>query len=79
MCLLRYSHSRVQSGRNTVCLHLFLDFSHVLIFLPFIPVTLTDYFGLSDACVQILTVVKMVVCLIQDILYIYRTSLLEFV
>jgi hypothetical protein len=62
MCLLWYPHSRVQSGRKIVCLHFFLDFSHVFIFLPLIPVMFTDYFGISDACRQILTVVKMVVC-----------------
>jgi hypothetical protein len=32
-------------AENTVQLHLFLDCSHVLIFLPFIPVIFTDYFG----------------------------------
>ena len=45
VCCIRYPHSRMRSIRNIVRLHLFFDCSHVFIFLPFIPVIFTDYFG----------------------------------
>ena len=45
LCCIRYPHSRMKSIRNMVWLHLFIDCSHVFIFLPFIPVIFTDYFG----------------------------------
>ena len=43
--LIQYPQSREESGRNIGPLHLLLDCSHVVIFLPFIPVIFTDYFG----------------------------------
>ena len=45
LCCIRHPHSRMRSIRNIVRLHLFFDCSHVFIFLPFIPVIFTDYFG----------------------------------
>jgi hypothetical protein len=45
VCRIRYPLSRMRSIRNMVRLHLFFDCSHVFIFLPFIPVIFTDYFG----------------------------------
>ena len=45
LCCIRHPHSRMRSIRNIVWLHLFFDCSHVFIFLPFIPVIFTDYFG----------------------------------
>jgi hypothetical protein len=45
VCRIRYPHSRIRSIRNMVRMHLFFDCSHVFIFLPFIPVIFTDYFG----------------------------------
>ena len=42
---MQYPHSRMRSIGNMVRLHLFFDCSHVFIFLPFIPVIFTDYFG----------------------------------
>ena len=45
VCRIRYPHSRMRSIGNMVRLHLFFDCSHIFIFLPFIPVIFTDYFG----------------------------------
>ena len=45
VCCIWYPHSRMRSIGNMVQLHLFFDCSHVFIFLPFIPVIFTDYFG----------------------------------
>jgi hypothetical protein len=51
MQVMRVLYLRVRSGRNIVWLYLFPDHAHVLIALPFIPVTLTDHLG-SFGCLR---------------------------
>ena len=51
-------------------LHFFIDCSHVLIFYHSFQSSLLTILGLSDACGQIPTEVRMFICSTQDILYI---------
>ena len=79
VCLMRYPQLRVWSGRNIVRMHLFPDHTHILLILPFIPVTFTDHFG-SSRCLWIdIYRSRIVVSYLWNLLFIYRKSLLHFV